>query len=285
MKKSISIWSFPGGLEGTYDLRDAFDKARAADFDAMELAISATGVLTLDTSEEQARALADDASKFGIEISSLAVSPTWDNLITSNDEATRQKAKQIVRRALEMAMWLSTKTILILPGAVDATRYPDQQPVPYDVAYDRLLAALQDLAPVAENYQVNLAFENVWNKFLFSPLEVRDLIDKVGSAYVGIHLDTGNVIQIGYPEHWIRILGHRIKGIHLKDFRETVRHYPEGVVDLLGGDVNWPAVVEALREIDYDGYLVAEADLIYRYHWDLRLTLISLAVDRILGSA
>jgi L-ribulose-5-phosphate 3-epimerase len=285
MKKSISIWSFPGGLEGHYSLREAFSKARLASFDGIELATSAVGELTLDTRDADIRSLAEAAIEAGVRISSLVATSTWDYLFTSNDKSVRQKAMQVTVRSLEIARSLNVDKVMILPGSVDGARYPDSKPVSYDVAYERVRDALQELGLAAERFRISIAFENVWNKFLLSPLEVRGLIDSVGCAYVGINFDTGNVVHFGYPEQWIHILGHRLKGIHLKDFRSSIGRYPDGVVDLLEGDVNWPSVVDALHAINYDGYVVAEAAPPYAYHWDVRLRQVSLAMDRILGHA
>ncbi|MCK5000324.1 MAG: sugar phosphate isomerase/epimerase, partial [Anaerohalosphaera sp.] len=96
----------------------------------------------------------------------------------------------------------------------------------------------------------------VWNKFLLSPLEMRDFIDSFGSDMVGSYFDAGNVLLTGYPEHWISILGSRIKRVHVKDFKNvgTV----EGFVDMLEGDVDFKAVRTALEAIKYDGYITAE---------------------------
>ena len=116
---------------------------------------------------------------------------------------------------------------------------------------------MKELAPDAEAAGVVIGLENVWNKFLLSPLEMRDFLDKVGSDYVKAYFDIGNVVVNGYPEHWIRILGSRIARVHVKDFRTIVGNI-NGFVDLLGGDVNFPEVVKALREVGYDSYLTAE---------------------------
>lgn len=89
------------------------------------------------------------------------------------------------------------------------------------------------------------------------PLEMRDFLDKVGSEYVGSYFDVGNVLPFGYPEQWIRILGKRIRKVHFKDFRRSVGT-PDGFVELLTGDVDYPAVTEAFREIGYDGWVTAE---------------------------
>ena len=96
------------------------------------------------------------------------------------------------------------------------------RPVRYDLAYDRLRSSLQTLGAAAEELAVTILIENIWNMFLLSPLEMRRLIDEVASPHVGVLFDTGNVVQFGFPEQWIRILGPRIKEVHLKDFRRAV---------------------------------------------------------------
>ena len=134
---------------------------------------------------------------------------------------------------------------------------PERPVVAYDVAYDRALEEIKKLAPVAEEYGVHIGIENVWNKFLLSPLEMRRFVDEVGSDYVGVYFDVGNVMYAGYPEQWIRILNKRIKKVHFKDYRRN----PGGLncfVDLLSGDVDWKAVMAAFAEIGYDGWAAGE---------------------------
>jgi L-ribulose-5-phosphate 3-epimerase len=104
---------------------------------------------------------------------------------------------------------------------------------------------------------VALCIENVWNKFLLSPLEMRDFIDGFDSRMVGAYFDVGNVLLTGYPEQWIRILGERIKRVHVKDFKRSAET-AEGFVDLLEGDVDFEVVNKALAEVGYDGYVTAE---------------------------
>ena len=113
---------------------------------------------------------------------------------------------------------------------------------------------LKDLAPSAEAHQVAIGLENVWNKFLLSPKEMRDIIDEVGSDWVGTYLDTANMMAYGYPEHWIRELARRIKRVHFKDFSRSAHQF----VNLLDGDTDWQTVMEAFRAIGYDGYVIHE---------------------------
>lgn len=143
------------------------------------------------------------------------------------------------------------------PGVVCQGFGTPPEVVAYDACWERSLAAAKRLAPIAEKHKVKIGMENVWNSFLLSPLEMKTFVDAVGSEYVGVYFDVGNVIPMGFPEHWIRILGKRICRIHIKDFRKSVGTI-SGFVDLLSGDVNWPEVMKALREIGYDGPLTAE---------------------------
>jgi hexulose-6-phosphate isomerase len=144
-----------------------------------------------------------------------------------------------------------------VPGAVDVFFLPDAEVIPYDVCYKRAREAVRKLVPTAEKLGVSLCIENVWNKFLLSPLEMRDFIDSFKSRRVGSYFDAGNVLLMGYPEQWIRILGRRIRRVHIKDFKKSVGTV-EGFVDLLQGDVDFEAVKVALAEIKYNGYVTAE---------------------------
>ncbi|MCS7066570.1 MAG: sugar phosphate isomerase/epimerase, partial [Fimbriimonadales bacterium] len=129
--------------------------------------------------------------------------------------------------------------------------------VPYDVAYARAQDALKRLAPEAEQRRVYIAVENVWNRFLLSPLEMARFIDEIGSEWVSVYFDAGNVLAFGYPQHWIRILGKRIKRVHVKDFRTDIGNI-QGFCNPLQGDLPWMEVRAALESVGYEGYITAE---------------------------
>ncbi len=253
MKRGINIWSFPAGTS----VEDAMRIAKKAGYDGIELSLDAEGLVSLKSTEAEVRALRALADEIGIEISSLATGLYWDTSLTSDDPEVRERAKDILRFQIKAATWLGVGAILVVPGCVGADFAPGSGVVDYDKAYDRSLEALKELAPEAEAAKVTIAIENVWNKFLLSPIEMRDFIDKIGSDWVKVYFDTGNALLVGYPEQWIKILGRRVGRIHIKDFRNIVGNI-NGFVDLLAGDVNFPAVMKELRAIGYDGYLTAE---------------------------
>lgn len=278
MKKAINIWSFK---EGT-SVKECIKLAKEAGFEGIELALNEAGEVSLESTKEELLEIKAYAKEVGIELPSLATGLYWSYSLTSNDEATREKAKSIVKKQLEVASILGADTILVVPGAVGVDFVPGSEVIQYDVVYDRALAAIKELKAYAEELKVNIALENVWNKFLLSPMEMRDFVDKVDSEYVGVYFDAGNVMYIGYPEQWIRILGKRIKKVHFKDFRKNVGTL-DGFVDLLAGDVNYPEVVKALEEVGYESYVTGEMIPNYKHHTNQIIFNTSASMDAILG--
>ncbi len=277
MKKGISIWSFTEP-----DLKKCFELAKDAGFEGVEVALDEEGAVSLKSTKEDIMAVKKMADEVGIELYSVACGLYWDYNYTSNCAQNREKAKVITKKQLEIASWLGCDTILVVPGAVDVAFNPDYDVTDYDVAYDRCLEALKELAPYAESLKVSIAIENVWNKFLLSPLEMRDIIDKVGSAYVGSYFDVGNSLYCGYPQQWIKILGTRIKKVHFKDYRKNVGSL-DGFVDILAGDVDYTAVKKALDDAGYTDWVTAEMIPPYKQYPETIIYNTSNAMDKILG--
>ncbi|WP_219833978.1 sugar phosphate isomerase/epimerase [Paenibacillus sp. R14(2021)] len=278
MKKGINIWSF---AEGT-TIDEAMAIAKDAGFEGIELSLNETGPLSLESSVreiEDIRKLAEDK---GIALTSLASGLYWSYSMTSEDRVKREKAKDIAKKQLETAAILGVDTILVIPGAVGVDFIPDSEVVPYDKAYENALEAVTELAGTAASTGVSIGIENVWNKFLLSPLEMRQFIDATGSKYVGAYFDVGNVVYAGYPEHWIRILNSRIKKVHFKDYRRESGGL-SGFVDLLAGDVNYPEVIRALEEIGYDDFVIGEMIPPYKHHAKQIIYSTSASMSAILG--
>lgn len=278
LKKGISIWSFPASMK----TEECIKMAKDADFDGIELALNETGELSLSSTADEIRNYKRIADEIGIEISSLATGLFWSYSLTSSDIEVRKKAKEVVIKQLFAASVLGVDTILVIPGAVGVDFISGAEVVEYDIVYDLALEAIKELAPFAEEKKVSIGLENVWNKFLLSPLEMRDFIDKVGSEYVGAYFDVGNVIYSGYPEHWIKILGKRIKKVHFKDYRREAGGLA-GFVDLLAGDVDYKRVVEELKKVGYDSFVTGEMIPGYKMYSEQIVYNTSKSMDRILG--
>ncbi|WP_309119393.1 sugar phosphate isomerase/epimerase family protein [Paenibacillus sp.] len=249
MLKGINQWCFPDGTP----IETVLEHSGKAGYDAIELNLQQPGNpgITMESTTQELEALGRLARSHGLALKSISCGLMGGSSLSSPDEETRERGRRIVTRQLEVAGLLGMETALLVPAFVN------DKGEPYDEAYKRSQDEISKLIPVAERNGVDIGVENVWNKFLYSPLEMARYIDELGSPVVGAYFDVGNIINFGYPEQSIRILGSRIKKIHVKDFRRSVGT-AYGVVTLLSGDVNWIAVREALQAIGYDGPLTAE---------------------------
>jgi L-ribulose-5-phosphate 3-epimerase len=246
LKIGLNAGSFPANVTIPQGLRIA----KRAGFDAVEFNLSESGYLRPDSDQKEVERLRSAAENMSLEPRSLSSAMLWEYSLTSNNPDLVEKAKDTVRKGLEIARMLGADISLVTPGVVTSE-------VPYEVAYERSQAALKELSKDAERENVIIGIENAWNKFLLSPLEMRDFIDGIGSEYVGAYFDIGSVLVSGYPEQWIRILGSRIKKVHARDFKLSTGN-SEGFANILEGDVEWIAVRNALREIGYDDLITAE---------------------------
>ena len=276
MKKGINVWSFPQG-----SIKDTLTLAKDAGFEGVELALGGEGELSLSSTDREIIAIKDMAQDMGLSLYSLSCGLCWDYRLSDDDATLRDKAKYMIKKQLDTAKLLGADTILVLPGVVNVEFSSPEKKVAYDVVYDRALEGISELEVHAREVGVNIGLENVWNKFLLSPMEMRDFIDKIGSDYVGSYLDIGNTLYCSYPEDWVRILGKRIKKIHFKDYRLQAGGL-HGFVDLLAGDVDYPEVVNALEEIGYDDWVSAEMIPSYKHYSDAIIYNTSYAMDRIL---
>lgn len=257
MIKSVNQWSFPA----EYSAKDCLLAAKKAGYAGFEPAFNAEGEMSPETYEKDAKELKALAEKEGMILTSLASGVYWSYPLTATDPAVREKAKQLIRAQIDCAKALGVDSILVVPGTVGRGFWGGDDNVSYADAYLRALKGVKEVAPYAEEKGVTIALENVWNNFLLSPLEFAGFIDEVGSERVGAYFDIGNVIRTGEAEHWIRILGKRISRMHIKDFKRSVGTL-DGFCDLLCGDVNFPEVVKAMKEIGYDGAVTAEMNIV-----------------------
>lgn len=281
IKKGLNVWSIPGGLDGTINPFRAIDIAAEYEFEAIELAVSDQGVLTPTTTEATCAEIRAYAAQAGVELLTLASGLYWSRAVADEDQAARDQAGGDLDSMLQIAAWIGAKTLLVIPGAVDVFFLPDRPAQSYEKVLSRASEALAKHVETAARCQVRIGLENVWNKFLLSPTEMASFIDSFNSQWIGSYLDVANILPYGYPEQWIKILRHRIVGVHFKDFRKAVGT-GEGFVDLLEGDVNWPEVMTALAEIGYSGPVVAEMIPLYKHYPLVRVANASRAMDAIL---
>lgn len=283
MKKSINLWAFPYPERMT--LRECFKLAKRAGFDGIELNYDLENDLSpkSGTSDyETIRKMADD---IGIAISGLCSFLFWPYPFTSNDAEKRARGLEIAGRMTQAAHDLGVENLLVVPGAVHIPWRTDHTPVPNDVCDRRAREAVGSLVSKAENLNVFLNIENIFfNGFLMTPMEMNGFVDSFQSEHVRVHFDTGNISMFQYPEHWIPILGKRIRNVHFKEFTRKGTDYSlETFRPLLDGTTNWPAVLEELDAIGYDGYTTFEYFHPYIHYPEALVYQTSDSLDRMLG--
>jgi hexulose-6-phosphate isomerase len=252
MYAAVNAWTFPEADS----VDDQLQAAAAAGFQGVELVLGAAEPLQPNTPLSEFTRLAGLAGRLGLRLAGLATGLFWEFNYASPAKADRQRACDLTLQMLDRAAAAQAGAILVVPALVG--RSDDARPqVAYADALQRTAEALAELRHEAEARGVAIALENVWNRFLLSPGEAADLIDRINSPYVGFYLDTGNVLAYGYPEDWIATLGGRIARVHAKDY-DVSRPGPAGFCPLGQGSVNWPAVIRELRACGYDGPLTYE---------------------------
>ncbi len=255
--KALNYWVL-GGFEGGKSPFQAIDDVSAMGLDGVELTFG--DCIKEDVSEGECKKIAAYARDRNVGLVTMAAGFYWGCSLGSDDEEERERAHAFTRRYITAASWLGIDKILVVPGAVDVA-WDESRPVtPYKTVWDNSTASVRKILPFAEECGVTLCFENVWNKFLLSPVEFNMYLDQFDSEYVGIYLDVGNAVLNGYPEHWIDLLGKKVKAVHFKNFqRDDCGGTLHGFGDsLLEGDVNFPAVIDALKRIGYNGPVTAE---------------------------
>ena len=234
MKKGTCIGSLPGDSAD-----EQFAVAKELGFDGVEV-----NTMTDPAQREECKAASE---KHGVRVSSVMNSDHWDYPLSDPDPAVREKSLDGIAASIETAAALGADTVLIVPAVVAAD-------VTYEQAWEQSVESIKTILPMAEEKHVALAVENVWNKFLLSPVEFAAYVDSFETECLRAYFDAGNIVAYGYPDHWIRTLGERIVKVHVKGFDAETHEF----VQLLAGSVDWPAVMEALKDIGYNDYVTAE---------------------------
>ncbi len=235
LKKSLYY-----GMIGTdVSIEDKFQIVQGAGFAGIEI----------PTVEDSGKLDEFKAAAFGTNVSihSIMNSRHWKYPLSSSDPKAVKTGMEGMEISLRNAKALGAETVLLVPAVVNAeTSYKD--------AYTRSQKYVRELLPLAKELDIIIAVENVWNKFLLSPLEFARYVDELDSPYLKAYFDVGNIALYGYPHDWIRTLGERIVKVHIKGFDVKKKEF----TNLIDGTIDWLEVRRAFSDIGYSGYIGAE---------------------------
>jgi len=243
IRKAVEFSMLPSSLA----IPERFQLARDCGFEEIEC----------PTTPEQAKAeeMLAASKKAGLHIHSVMNQEHWRSPLSSADPAVVEKSMDGMRTSLRNAKLWGADTVLLVPAVVN----PETG---YAQAWERSQRQIRKLIPLAEELKVVIGIEEVWNKFLLSPLEFARYVDDFQSPWIRAYFDIGNVAISGYPQDWIRVLGKRIVKLHVKDFSfkndPAIRKRVPDFTALLDGEIDWRAVHDALAEIGYQGVATVE---------------------------
>lgn len=255
--KAMNYWTI-GGFEGEKTPYQAIDDVKGMGLDGLELIFGECP--KEDITEEECNNILKYAEEKRIGLKTLATGFYWRYSLSSDDLVERERAVEFTRNYIRAASWLNIDIILVVPGAVDVA-WDESRPVTsYKNVWDNSTDSLKKILKTAEEYKVTICIENVWNKFLLSPIEMNMFLDQFNSEYIGSYFDVGNILLYGYPEHWIEILKDKIKAIHFKNFyRDDCGGNLHGFgEDLLDGNVSFVKVMKELEKMKYIGPITVE---------------------------
>ncbi len=243
IKKAVLLSMLPKNLA----FKDRFQLARDCGFEEIEIGTVAD--------PKEAGDIRKAAEATGLRIHSVMNSDHWRFPLSSPDKEVVGKCVSGMETSLRNANEWGADTVLLVPAVVDGkTSYGD--------AWKRSQAEIRKMIPLAEKLKVVIAVEEVWNKFLLSPLEFARYVDDFKSPWVRAYFDVGNVVLYGYPQDWIRTLGKRIVKLHFKDFSfrqdASIKKRVADFVNLRDGDIDWKEIHAALGEIGYKGSATVE---------------------------
>jgi hexulose-6-phosphate isomerase len=258
MFKALNYWVF-GGFSGEKTAFGFIEWAQAVGLDGVELTVG--DAIRIDITESECVRIAEFAKMKAIGLRTLATGFYWGNSPGSADEIERKRAIEFTRKYLQLAKWLGAETVLVVPGASRVAWEPSRPVTTYQTVWEKSVQSLKELEPLADALQVNLGLENVWGRFLFSPMEWKCYLDQFTSSRIGMYFDVGNCCLYVRPQDYIEMLGSKIKAVHIKNWAGdslaggNLHGFGE---DLAVGEVDFPAVLAALKAAKYSGPLTGE---------------------------
>ncbi|MBS7634336.1 sugar phosphate isomerase/epimerase [Candidatus Bathyarchaeota archaeon] len=240
MKRGVNAWIYPS----SFKFENVLQISRNIGFDGVELNLDEE-MLKID--KRGRGEIADLAKSLGLELPSLCTGLFWKYNLASPDANIRRKGIELIKQGCGFAADINASIFLVVPGVAT----PE---ISYQDVWKLSKESILEAAKMAEEYGVIIGVENVWNRFLYSPLEFRSFIEEIGHPNVKVYFDVGNAFFLGHPEHWIKHLADQIVCVHIKDFQMSTMQFKP----LFQGDISWSRVMKALSEVGYRGFLNVE---------------------------
>ncbi|NNG67646.1 sugar phosphate isomerase/epimerase family protein [Caldanaerobacter subterraneus] len=245
MKISIAIGKevpekFPAVLRG--DIEGNIKKAKEIGYDAVEIHVENPKLLDVGSVLEILKREKISISTFGTGLAFVKEGLSF----THSDECVREKAIERVKEFMDIAKIFNAKVII---GSIRG-KLPEGEKERYE---NYALECFAKVLEKAEKEEVELLIEPInryETNFINTTKEALELIEKLSSKYLKIHLDTFHMnIEEENFHKAVMLAGDKLGHIH---FADSNRKYPGS------GHINFVEVKNALESINYNGVIAFE---------------------------
>lgn len=248
--KKRKIGFMPNGSYNNMNAEQVCKSLKDIGFDAVEW--TQVFASPRNKTEKDLKNLVDISNDYGLEISEIVVQ---QDLILK-DENLRKDNISYIKECIEAYSNVGINTINLFSGPIPWIANPLKigRDISQGSAWGMLFEAFDQIVPLAEKKQVNIAVENVWGMLCCDFYTNKYLIEHYKSDYLGVNFDPSHDILAGNLDiGWIiNSWGKYIKHIHLKD-AVGIQQDGNFIFPLPGeGNVNWGDFIKALDNIGYD---------------------------------
>ncbi|MFP3904385.1 MAG: sugar phosphate isomerase/epimerase family protein [Armatimonadota bacterium] len=252
-------------------LADSIELAANAGFDAVDVRQHEDGNhLPEDAPPERGEEVKQMVADAGLHISGL----TTYYRCGITDPAQAEQNMAGIRRSMELARAMEAPYFRISGPKWDAeTGYAKQREITRE--------QLGEISELAAEHDIVVTVEQHGGALTASAGQILDLFRGVANENLGVVYDPGNCLKEGYERPLVQVdmLGELIRAVHVKNgmtrSADPVQELlPVDQVRLDQGILDWPAIFEALKAIDYSGYITLEdffefSSLAEKFAWNV----------------
>ncbi len=245
IRRCISSRAFAAGTS----ISTIAESSARAGFNGVELVVNDRGQLNLATQPADIAKVLRHFVEAGLAVAALTSDLYTTHNFASPDESSRRTALETTRSLIELACRLEAPLVW-LRGAVIAPAKQSDEIVSYETALNHVFGGVMEVAEQAEKRGVKIAVRAAGDGFLLSPVETRDLVDRLNSPTIGVAFNLSDVARFGCPVDWLRCLSYRLLGVFLGSSEGSNGEI--GVIDAA-------KICEALNEVRYEGPVIYES--------------------------
>lgn len=190
------------------------------------------------------KALRDMLSTFGLRMHNIHVPIEGEPHISSPDEGTRIAGVKKALTAIEACGHFNCGMIVL--------HLAHQAEEEYGLRFESVRRSLDEILRVAENADVKIACENVFNTS--ANMILKAILDEFKQANIGFCYDSSHANLMDDPFEFPREYADRLFVTHLSDNRGKLDdHLLPGM-----GTIDWPSIMVAIKDTGYQGPILLE---------------------------